>query len=136
MDFSSDLYSGVVAQMMSYPGIAQITTLTILGEDGVYYVDTGTISDPTNETFTVKAILLDYKLNSNGTQVKPGTVIEQGDKQCYLTPYDTDGNAIPTPSPTGDTLTDAQGVVWRILNIKEYNPTGASCIMYDLMLRR
>lgn len=110
-------------------------TLTQQAQSGTYNPATGeyTVSTPTNKT--VKVVLLDYSASQNGLSVSPNTLIQVGDKQCYLDGKTNGVDLTVKPSPAGDTLT-VGGVTYRIMNVKEYNPSGSYTIMYDLLLRK
>lgn len=104
---------------------------------GNYDPDTGTNNPTVVPPMEVKGIFLDYNNINHGLMTKTGQVIEKNDKQLYLAGSDINGDPfILEPSPTGDTITDIHGRVWRIKNVKEYNPTGAKVIMYDLLVTR
>ena len=100
-----------------------------------YTPSTGEVVGDIASTCSVKIILLDYGLVSNGLQSKAGTTITLDDKQCYMSPYDVDGNAFPKDVMPNDRLI-VNGTTWNIITIKEYNPSGSSPIMYDLLIKR
>lgn len=115
----------------------QIVTLSLIDDTGVYNPDTSEVvlDDPVEHT--TKAIFLDFAILANGLQTKGGGTIEMNDKQVYLLPIDTTTKEVFSrkPSPAGDTITDVNGKVWRIVLIKEYNPSGSNTIMYDMLVR-
>jgi hypothetical protein len=108
----------------------------IIGSDD-YDPATGTNVVTPAATFQVYGIFLDYNNINHGLMTKTGQVIEKNDKQLYMAGCDIDGvQLILKPSPTGDTITDIHGTVWRIKNVKEYNPTGSKTGMYDMLVTR
>lgn len=110
-------------------------TLTQLGATGTYDPTTSSYTPAASVTTTVKVVLLDYSITQSGTSVNENTLIQQGDKRCYMDAKVNGVDLATKPSPAGDTITVA-GQTYRILNVKEYNPTGAYTIMYDLLLRK
>lgn len=82
-------------------------------------------------------ILEDLTRNSNGLSYDFGTDIVAGDKNCYLLPPEkADPTAIPLVI---DTVADRIRVgtqIYRIINMKSADPTGANPLLYQLMLRR
>ena len=116
----------------------QSATLTQYPRDDELTYDpmTGDNTGGTTTTCTVKGILLDYGLVSNGMQSKAGTQITIDDKECYLSPYDVDGNAFPKELRPNDVLAFADGRTFSVITIKVYNPSGSNAIMYDILLKR
>ncbi len=100
--------------------------------------------DPTTSTYstvevktTCQVLIQDLTRNSNGLSSIYGKLILAGDKDCYLLPpnkANCRSRAI-TFDTTNDRITIA-GVVYKIEDMKEANPTGANAILYQLMLRR
>lgn len=110
-------------------------TLTQAGTDGVYDPSTSTHTPSTSVVTTVKVALLDYSTQRAGLSVNDNTLIQIGDKQCYMDAKVSGVDLAKKPSPAGDTLT-VGGVTYRIMNVKEYNPSSGYTIMYDLLLRK
>lgn len=104
-------------------------------EDVTYNPTTGDVTGGTTSTCSVKALILDFALVSNGLQSKAGTVISIDDKECYLSPVDTNGTAFPKQLRPNDKLT-IDGHNWTIVTIKEYDLTGSNPIMYKLLIKR
>lgn len=72
--------------------------------------------------------LFDFALQSAGQAFAGATLIEIGDKQCYLSPA-----GVPLPT-AGDLL--VEGVdVWQVKNVKAVNPAGTP-VLYELLLRK
>ena len=116
----------------------QTATLTQYPRDDELTYDpmTGDNTGGTTTTCFVKGIVLDYGLISNGMMSKAGTQITLDDKQCYLSPYDVDGNPFPKPLRPNDVLTFADGRTFSVIAIKEDNPSGTKPIRYDILLKR
>lgn len=110
-------------------------TLTQQGTTGTYDPTTSKYTPATPVTTTVKVVLLDYSITQSGTSVNENTLIQAGDKQAYLDAKINGVDLTTKPSPAGDTITVA-GQTWRIMNVKEYNPTGSYTIMFDCLLRK
>ena len=110
-------------------------TLTQQGETGTYNTDTSSYTPATAVATTVKVVLIDYSASTSGLSVNDNTLIQIGDKQCYMDSKINGVDLATKPSPAGDTLT-VNGIVYRIMNVKEYSPTGSYNIVYDLLLRR
>lgn len=128
----NDLYR-MVYSMLRREGTS--ATLTQLGATGTYDPTTSSYTPAASVTTTVKVVLLDYSASQNGLSVNENTLIQQGDKQCYMDAKVNGVDLTTKPSPAGDTITVA-GQTYRILNVKEYNPTGAYTILFDCLLRK
>ncbi len=77
---------------------------------------------------TVRAIIMDYVPKLEG--VGNGSLIQSGDKQVFMKPDD----AIPAPDPLINTLL-INGVKYRIVTIKELNPSGTKVVLYEMYVR-
>lgn len=104
--------------------------------EGTYNPSTGTVATTTN-VYPIECILTDLTLKSDGLSVKYGTLVEAGDKELYLRPpHKTNGLTVPIAiSPASDRVTVA-GVTYRVMDLKEVNPTGADPLFISLYLRR
>ena len=111
---------------------------------GVYHQATNPVYDPststnnyTNVDISVQVILQDLTRNSNGLSSVFGTEILAGDKECMMLPpeYFSLSPSSLTVNTTSDTMTVA-GILYKVVNMKSADPTGASSILYQLMLRR
>ena len=120
-----------------------IMTKNIVAQEGqsvkAVFVETGEYDPDTASCKTIetkidcKAIFLDLAIESHGDLTYGGTLIEKGDREVYL-PYNS---LFPRkPSPTGDYLLDIKNSKWRIVQIKENNPSGVNEILYKLLVRR
>jgi hypothetical protein len=88
-------------------------------------------------TTPMQCIMLDYTLRSNGLSANAGTEIQSGDKQLFVRPvHKTTPGATPIViDSTTDNILLA-GVLYKIVNVKEINPTGIDAILYELQIRR
>ena len=99
--------------------------------------DVATSSYLTTETeMTVRAIMMDLTLQSNGLQTMNGTLIEAGDKRLYLQPANkSDPNMVmPIIHPNKDKIRMG-GVVYKIITVKDYNPTTSNSVLLELYVR-
>lgn len=89
------------------------------------------------KTTPMQAIMLDYTLQSNGLSAILGTDIKAGDKQLFVRP--SHKSQPGTPPIEIDSTTDSfkiGSVIYKIVTVKEINPTGADAILYELQIRR
>ena len=121
--------SDLVKRMTSQKG-QQMTLTTSGSESGTYDPSTGTFSS-TKSTYTVYGIVLDLTFIAYSTKPEANSLIQESDKRVLL-----DGSKLPI-SIRGDgfSLTFG-GSVWKIVSVKEVNPSGAASIMYDLIVRK
>jgi hypothetical protein len=89
------------------------------------------------KTTPVEAILLDYTLQSNGQTSVTGTNIKAGDKQLFVRPPHKSRPGTPPLEidSTTDTIKVAK-ILYKIVTVKEINPSGVDAILYELQLRR
>lgn len=129
----SDDFDSTVAFFMDEMGGSAVVSI----EDpaGTYDPDTGDYA-VTSQDYTVRAILLDLTLRSNGLQTVPNTLIETGDKRCLIQPIEKNGSPTPMPKikPNKDRVTMG-GITYKIVTLKDYNPSATNSIMLDLILR-
>lgn len=103
--------------------------------NGAYDPNTGTNVRLPDDVRTVKIAFLGYSNLSNGLAADKNSVIEAYNNVVYISARDTSGNVYPrTPSPSGDVIIDSSGTEWRIVLIKEYNPSGSQTIMYEALV--
>lgn len=103
--------------------------------NGTYDPNTGTNTPAADEVREVKACFLGYSSLSNGLLSKQNSLIEDYNNVVFLSGLDTSGLPYARcPSPSGDVIVDASGTEWRIVLVKEYNPSGAKTIMYELLV--
>lgn len=94
---------------------------------GAYDPSSGTAAETTLD-FPGTGTLFNFALQSAGQAFAGATLIEIGDKQCYLSPA-----GVPLPT-AGDLLVDGADV-WQVKNVKAINPAGAP-VLYELQLRK
>lgn len=110
----------------------QAVTVTFVEPNPVYDPETGSAT-PTVSTKTSKAVFIDFSNMVYGQTTKSGSMIEMNDKQVYIQAGSDWARSI---NGTGDYITDAAGQKWRVITVKEYNPTGVLSIMFDLHVRK
>lgn len=76
------------------------------------------------------AVFSDPNLVGSGQTYADGSLVEIGDKAITLSAKGLE--FVPT---TGDTITDVNGAVWKVVNVKETNPAGTP-VVYNLAARR
>lgn len=124
-------FKRVAASMMrKFGGNA---TLIVNGE-GVYNDDTQTVVKPLPIEYQVRAIIMDYTLRSMGIGSDFQTQIQSGDKQVFVQPV---SNNIPIPviNPTRDFIRIGNDV-WKIVTVKDLNPSNTASVLLDLCVRR
>jgi hypothetical protein len=122
-------FDAVVSGMMADYGRTGTYVKTIAG---VYDPNTGTVTT-TEVQATVKLILMDLTLQSNGYSTKYGTLIQAGDKEMYVAP--TSQMQLLGIDPATDTV-KVGNIVYKVVTFKEVNPTGDRPIVYSLYVRR
>ena len=110
----------------------QPVTVSFIGQSGSYDPTTGKNTPAATVPITSYAVFLDYALESYSLTTSKGTLIEKDDKEVYLKWEPTYPRK---PSPT-DYIVDKAGVKWRIVTVKEDNPSGSCVIKYTLQVRR
>lgn len=110
-------------------------TLTQVVE-GAYNPATGVVGTTTN-LIPIEGILMDLTLKSDGLSAKYGTLVEAGDKELWMRPpHKTNGWITPVAvQPVSDRITFG-GLTYKIMTLKEVNPTGADPILLSLYLHR
>jgi len=109
-------------------GKGQSLTLTKITA-GTYNPATGGFTGAGTSTQTAYGAVFDY-----GAKQIDGTLIKAGDKQLLLSAFKTDGAAL-TPPVLGDTVTDAAGVVYTLVDpLKIVSPAGTP-VLFDCNLR-
>ena len=103
--------------------------LVDMGE-GNYDPVTGTNTQAAPTKVDTKAVFLNVQA---GRTMFVNTLIEKEDKEVYLSSAATFARK---PNAVGDYITDASGTKWRIVVVRDNNPTGSAEIMYDLLVRR
>jgi hypothetical protein len=107
--------------------------LYVKSTPGEYNPATGSVDSGT-KNIPVKGILLDFTLQSNGLTTKYGTQILAGDKQFFMQPPTKAGGLPLTIDPVNDRVRIGPSA-YRVVTMRELNPTGTSPILYELVLR-
>ena len=113
-----------------------LTAIYLSYNDGVYNPTLGENVTAVTEV-EVDAILLDLTLQSNGLSTKFGTLVLGGDKNLYIRPpekKDIEAEALVI-NPSKDRVRIGT-VEYKIVTMKEINPSGSNPILYDLYIRR
>lgn len=97
---------------------------------------TGTVNVVT-ESIEVQAIKSDLVRPNEGVRGKSGTLIEGAELMLYVRPTDkltlfADAMRV---NPTGDRV-NINGVLWKVVTVKEYNPSSNDCILYEMYIKR
>lgn len=133
MPYLDDFDLCVAEFMADFGGAATFVSYT----EGAYDPATGDVATTTTN-YTVKAILLDIEIRSSGLQTINGTLIEAGDKRCFIQPPNKASStapAMPTPRPNKDKFIMG-GITYKIVTSKEINPDTTNVVMYELILRQ
>lgn len=96
---------------------------------GEYDPVTGVETGGATLTQTGQLILLDYTVQEAGIINAAGSLVQQGDKKIMLA-----AKGLEWP-PTMTTTVLADGLTWKIINIKSTNPAGTP-LVYELHGRR
>ena len=130
MNFLSQ-FDNVVRDML---GMAGGTGILRVFTDGVY-VD-GEVTR-TSVDYVVEVALNDFPQANSGMKSRFGTLIESDDKELMLRPINkTDPNATQPNIQANRDLVIINGTEWKILALKEINPSGVNAILFDMHLRR
>ena len=124
-------FDAVVVRMMARFG--GLGTLHI--SSAPVYVDGEATSGRSD--YEVNTITLDYPQNGAGDKANFNTSILEGDVQCYVQPLDKKNSVLiqPTLQANRDTIT-LGNTEWKILNVKQINPSGINNVLYELHLRK
>lgn len=125
-------FDQVVVGMMEDFGI--VSQLLIQG-DGVFNPATQEYVAAIT-SYDVNTIFMDFTLARFGTQTAEGTLIQTGDKQCYMQPLNKRNPLLtmPTVQPNKDQIS-VGGRVYKIANLKMINPTMTDAIVYEMHLK-
>ncbi len=96
---------------------------------GTYNPSTGGITGSTTTTQAGWGAVIEWE-----SKHIDGTLIKIGDRRLLLSPFNTAGTALTAPV-LGDTVTDAAGVVYTLVNpLKTTAPAGTT-VLFDCNLR-
>lgn len=130
MNFLSQ-FDNVVRDML---GMAGGTGILRVFTDGVY-VD-GEVTR-TSVDYVVEVALNDFPQANSGMKSRFGTLIESDDKELMLRPINkTDPDTTQPVIHANRDLVVINGIEWKILALKEINPSGVNTILFDMHLRR
>lgn len=105
--------------------------------DSVYDPETGIITE-NKQTFTIMGVLTEYTQLTNGQSTNTNTQVIVGDKRFYCdvsTAKIAGVVAAFVPNPV--TTEVVVGTVnYKVVNIKEVNPSGNSAIAFEFQLRK
>jgi hypothetical protein len=128
-------FDRVVLNMMNLYGGSSTLQIHVTG---AYDPDTSSSSDTITE-YTVRTLMFDYNRPNDGVGSQASTLIQNGDKQLLMMPYNktVTGNAILNIQPNKDSMKIGNDV-WAIISIKELNPSNISgnAIYYELQIRK
>lgn len=91
---------------------------------GSYDPVTGESTGDTPISQSAQVILSDYTLQESGQQYAEGSEIRQGDKKIIIAAKGLSW------SPALTTEVDVNGVIWKIVNVKESNPAGTPLVYF------
>lgn len=111
------------------------TTATILTNHSGSYDPSTSRFTQYGTNITVKAILMDRTLRSDGDQNSPNSLIQAGDKQCFIQPPEKNGGSAIHIDTVSDQLLIG-GVTYRIVTVKSLNPSTTNSVLYELYLRK
>lgn len=106
----------------------QAVTLTRHAE-GAYNPATATAAITTS-TQTGKGVILPF---GQGARYQAGSNVIAADKLCYLSALTSSGSVVTAPQ-VGDTITDANSVVYEITEVAPLAPAGLT-IIYEIKMR-
>ena len=130
MNFPSQ-FDNVVRDMIGMAG--GIGTLRVF-TDGTY-VD-GEVTR-TSTDYTIELAINDFPQANSGDKSRFGTLIEASDKEALIRPVNKTNPAATQPTIHANRdLVIINGIEWKILALKENNPSGVNTILFDMHLRR
>lgn len=130
MNFISQ-FDAVVTDMMALAGG---TAILRIFSDGSY--SDGEIIR-TSEDHVIKILINDYPQANVGDKSKFGTLIEASDKEVLIQEMSKADPYVTQPNIQANRdLIIINGTEWKILALKEINPSGVNAILFDMHLRR
>lgn len=79
-------------------------------------------------------LIFTYSDKMSGDGTRADTLIQSGDRQCYIAAIDINGVQIPAPEKE-DTALAPDGVIYVVQNVKPLAPNGIP-VLYEIQLRR
>ena len=130
MNFLSQ-FDAVVKDMMVLAG--GVATLRVYSEP--VYVDGETTR--TFEDYDINIILNDFPQANSGMKSRFGTLIESDDKEVIIQELHKANASVTAPVIHANRdVVIINNVEWKILALKEINPSGVNTILFDAHLRR
>lgn len=98
-----------------------------------------TTNTPTvvTESTPVQAIRMELIRPTEGSGTKTATTIQDGDLTLFVRPTEKT-NALASPlsiKPSTDKFI-INGVTWKVVTVKEHNPSSSDCILYEFYIRK
>lgn len=133
MNFASQ-FDNVVKEMIGMAGGKGTLRIFTNGS----YVD-GEITR-TYTDYTANIAMNDFPQANSGEKSKYGSLIQSDDKEIFIQPYeksscDCDEDTVVSIQANRD-LIIVNNIEWKILALKEVNPSGVNVILYTAHLRR
>ena len=124
-------FDRVVANMMTRYGTQ--CYLVSVNQSGGYNPDTSEFVANLSKSYKINVIFTDFPLRKDGTRLIGGSLMDEADKMAYVQPY----KDVPLPKidPAKDKL-KVGNEYWRILGVKEENPTLSESIVLILYIKR
>jgi len=130
MSFANE-FDYVVAELIREAG--GTGTLRVFSTSS--YVDGEVVLTPTD--YSVNIAINDFPQANSGEKSKFGTLIQADDKQLMMQPINkADTDATQPNIQANRDLVIINGIEWKILALKEINPSGVNAILFDMHLRR
>ncbi len=124
-------FDSVVTDMMALAGGTAILRVFTDGS----YLDGEVTRTPVD--YSVKLVINDYPQANSGDKSKFGTLIEASDKEVLVQAINkADTTATQPTIHANRDLVIINGTEWKILALKEINPSGVNAILFDMHLRR
>lgn len=121
------MFSRSIAVQMAQKGGDAI--LTVRSGESTYNPETSSVTT-SEKSYVVRVLAFDYIQKGSGITSEDGTLIKTGDKQFLIKPDPT----VPVPDKSTSFIT-FQGRKWRIVAVKEYNPSGSKPYLYEVYAR-
>lgn len=91
----------------------------------------------TSKDYPVTMVIMDYPQVGAGIKSNFGTLIEEGDKQCFIQPREkSNPNYSKLDLKQNRDMVVVDGVEWKIVNFKDTNPAMNDSILLELHLRK
>jgi hypothetical protein len=105
---------------------------------GIPNDDDGTVT-PQEEIVPIRAIKMDVFGNMAGSRTKMSTLIQEADQVLYVQPNEALTQMSESVGEAFDPASDRveiKGVSWKVLALKEYDPSASNCVLYELYIKR